>query len=123
MDDLTFDQITEVHRNIVEKSGSDLRLLSEPNLHQLVFRVNCIADIFRRAALATFLIAAFPPFRDGNKRTARGIAGFILSQDGYILSDDGEDFLVLMEGVASFTIEEEDIEQWLRSHAQKEETG
>jgi death-on-curing family protein len=123
MDDLTFDQILAIHHSVMEKSGGDSRLLSEPGLHQLAFRVNCTSDLFLKAAIATFLVAAYPPFRDGNKRTSRGLVDFILSQGGYILSDNGEGFLTLMEGVASFTIEEEDIEHWLRSHARQRETG
>jgi prophage maintenance system killer protein len=119
MDDLTVDQIIGIHSGIMEKSGGDRRLLSEGNLHEMVFRVNCACSPLSKAAMATFLLVAYPPFRDGNKRTARGVLEFILSQQGYgIIGDDGS-LSELLQGVTAFNVEQEDIETWLCAHTQK----
>jgi prophage maintenance system killer protein len=120
MDDLTIDQIIAVHAAIMANDGGDARLLSEPNLHQFVFRANLIDDIWRRAELALFSLSAYPPFRDGNKRTAHALASLILGQERYHLAPDDERVAGLLAGVASYTVEPEDIEHWLRCHVTKE---
>ncbi len=116
MDDLTFEGIIGIHQTVMKKTGGDTRLLSEPTLHELVFRVNGAEDVFRKGAMAAFLIAAYPPFREGNEGTALGLVKFILSREGYILAGDAGDFSRLMQGVASFEVEQEDIENWLHTH-------
>ena len=75
-DDLTIDQVIVVYRTIMEKSGGDKRLISEANLHQMVFWVDGASGALRKAAMATYLIVAFPSFREGNKRTACGVLKF-----------------------------------------------
>ena len=119
MDDFTFEKVMDIHRAVMEKSGGDLRLLSEANLHELVFRVNCTGNTLAKASGAAFLVAAFPPFRDGNKRTARGIMDFILSRDGYVIVGSEEELSALISGVVSFAVEQEDIDAWLSTNAQK----
>jgi death-on-curing family protein len=119
MDDLTVDQIIGVHLRIMERSGGDKRLLSEANLHQMVFRVNCADSPLSKAAMAVFLLVAYPPFRDGNKRTAAEVLEFLLNGNGYDVPDDPEGLSNLMQGVTSFTVEPEDIEEWLHAHARK----
>jgi death-on-curing family protein len=119
MDDLTVDQIISMHLGIMEGSGGDKRLLSEANLHQMVFRVNCTDSPFSKAAMAMFLLVAYPPFRDGNKRTAVELLGVLLSGDGYDVPDDPEGLSNLVQGITSFTVEPEDIETWLHVHARK----
>ena len=119
MKDLTVDQIFEVHRSIMERSDGDKRLLSEANLHQMVFRVNGIHDPLRKAAMAVFLLVAYPPFLDGNKRTAQEILEIILAQNGYDLLCDDDSIRNLIQSVVSFTVEEDDIERWLLSRTQK----
>lgn len=119
MDDLTVEQIIAIHKALMAKDGRDARLLSEPNLHQLVFSANLIPDACRRAALALLFMRAYPAFRDGNKRTAHALASLILGNEGYCLAPDDERVAGLFAGVASYTVEPEDIEAWLRRHATK----
>lgn len=121
MDDLTVEQIIAIHDSIMVKDGGDARLLSEPNLHQFIFRANLIDNICCRAALALFFLSAYPAFRDGNKRTAHALASLILGQERYHLSPDDDRVAGLLAGVASYTVELDDIEHWLRSHVTKEE--
>ena len=119
MNDLTVEQIIAIHDAIMVKDGGDARLLSEPNLHQFVFSANLIPDACCRAALALFFLCAYPVFRDGNKRAAHALASMILGNEGYCLAPDDERVAGLFAGVASYTLEPEDIEAWLRSHVTK----
>lgn len=118
MDMLTVEQVIAVHTQVMKTDGGDDRLLSEANLHQMVFSVNRIEDIHKRAAHAFFSLVAYPAFRDGNSRTARLVAEMILLKNGYTLQDNDADMTALVPGIVSFTVEQEDVEEWLRSHAQ-----
>ena len=116
---LTVEQVIAFHKQVMETDGGDDRLLSEANLHQIVFSVNRIESVFKRAAQAFFSLCAYPAFRDGNNRTARLVAEMILFKNGYKLEDNDADMTALVQGILSFTVEQEDVEEWLRSHYKK----
>lgn len=121
MQDLTVDRIIAVHAAIIGRDGGDSRIISEANLHQMVFRVNLLSDPFRRAALALYSLAAYPTFREGNIQTGEELAEVILKDGGCTLDPvDRESYRQLAEGVVSFTVEVEEIEAWLRTHARKD---
>jgi death-on-curing family protein len=119
MDDLTVEQVIAFHRQVIGTYGGDNRLLSEAGLHQMVFSANRIDNVPRRAALALFTLVAYPAFREGNGRTARGVAEMILSSNGYTIEDRDDEMTALVEGIALFTVEQADIEEWLCSHSVK----
>jgi len=120
MDDLTVEQILTLHTGIMAGDGGDARLLSEPGLHQLVFRANLGPHVFRRAALVLFTLCAYPAFRDGNRRTAHVLASHILAGEHLLLAPDDSRLCGLLAGVADYTVEPEDIEQYLRTNVKKE---
>ena len=119
MDMLTVEQVIAFHKQVMKTVGGDDRLLSEANLHQIVFSVNRIESVLKRAALAFFSLCAYPAFRDGNSCTARLVAEMILFNNGYKPEDNDADMTALVQGILSFTIEQEDVEEWLRSHYKK----
>jgi len=119
MDNLTVEQIIAFHEQIMKNEGGDTRLFSEANLHQMVFLANRIEGVFQRAALAFFCLVAYPAFRDGNSRTARLVAEMILNQNGYTLEDGDDGMNGLVKGIALFAVEQAEVEEWLRSHADK----
>ncbi len=119
MNDLTVEQVITFHNQVMQTDGGDDRLLSEANLHQMVFSANRTEDIHHRAALAFFTLVAYPAFREGNSRTARLVADMILNDNGYTLEDSDEGMTSLVQGIALFTVEQADIEEFLRSHARK----
>ncbi len=119
MDVLTVEQVIAFHTQVIKTDGGDDRLLSEASLHQMVFSVNRIEEVHKRAALAFFSLVAYPAFRDGNSHTARLVAEMILKHNGYTLSDGDADMTPLLQGILSFTVEREDVEEWLRSHYKK----
>ena len=119
MNDLTVDQITSFHAQAIKSDGGDDRLFSETGLHQMVFSANRIEGIFPRAAFAFFSLVAYPVYCEGNNRTAQLVAEMILNQNGYTLEDGDADMTPLVQGIALFTLEQEDIEEWIHSHYKK----
>lgn len=120
MQDIAVDRIIAIHATIMTRDGGDRRIISEANLHQLIFRANLIPDPIARAALALYSLSAYPVFREGNIRTAQKLAVDILADGGYTLDpDDTQPLRRLAEGVAAFTVEPDEIGSWLAAHAQK----
>ena len=119
MDDLTVEQVIAFHEQVMKTNGGDSRLLSEANIHQMVFLANRTGDVHQRTALAFFSLVAYPAFRDGNSPTARLVAEMLLNNNGYMLEDNDDEMTGLVQGIASFTVEQSDIEEWLRSHSTK----
>lgn len=74
MSDLTVEKIIEIHDEIILKFEGAKGVLSESTLHFMVFRVNKIQNIFKRAATVLHAIGSQHPFVDGNKRTALVVA-------------------------------------------------
>jgi len=116
MSGLTVEKIIEIHDEIIVKFGGANGVLSESTLHFMVFRVNKIKDIFRRAAIVLHAIGSQHPFIDGNKRTALVVAENVLGQQGYYIAVDDETIVEFMLAVASYKFEPADIEQWLKKH-------
>lgn len=119
MQDLTLETILSVHDGIMAKAGGDRRVLSEGNLYQLVFRANLVRDPVERAALVFYSLCAFPAFREGNRRTARDLAESILSSGAYPVHLPCEALRELVQGIDEFTVEIEDVGQFLALHSGK----
>ncbi len=122
MQDLSVDQVIALHAAIIARDGGDGRIISEANLHELVFRANLTPDPVDRAALVLWSLVAYPAFREGNCRTAEKLAIGILAQEGYrIPGGDRAGLGDLARGIDTFVVEPEDITAWLTTHAKKEE--
>ncbi len=119
MQDLALETILALHAGIMAECGGDDRLLSEGNLHQLVFRANLMDDLHGRAAFVFWSLCAFPAFREGNRRTARRLAETILASGGDQIDLPCEELRRLAQGIETFTVETGDVEQFLRSHSRK----
>ncbi|MCK9579575.1 MAG: hypothetical protein M0Q92_03880 [Methanoregula sp.] len=120
MQDLTVDRIIAVHAEVIARDGGDSRIISEANLHELVFRVNLLTDPIPRAALTLFSLVAYPAFREGNERIAQELAARILEEGRYVISiENSGELSRLAEGITAFTVEPEDIEAWFAAHAKK----
>ncbi|WP_321504920.1 Fic family protein [uncultured Methanoregula sp.] len=117
MHDLTLEEILAIHAGIMAQDGGDTRVLSEGNLHQTIFRANLPEDPFARAATAFYSLAAYPAFRDGNKRTAQAVAEKILAGEGYTLPDNDPGWGTMSRGIMDFTVEIGEIEEYFRKTA------
>jgi death-on-curing family protein len=119
MNDLTAEQVITFHEQVIKTDGGDDRLLSEASLHQMIFSANGIDDVHQRAALTFFTLVAYPVFREGNSRTAQRVAETILDDNGYTLDEVDDEMTGLAQGITLFTVEQAEIEEWLRSHYKK----
>ena len=119
MADLAVDDIIVIHSRITARVGGDTRVLSEAVLHQVTFQVNLSADLFHKAAIVLFSFSAYPPFRERNSETALCLIKQILETGGYWIDPEMEELASLVRGVESFSLEIEDLENWLHTHAQK----
>jgi prophage maintenance system killer protein len=116
---LTVEGIIAVHAGVIaESDGADARILSEANLHQLVFCANTMTDVYSRAAYVFFSLCAYPPFREGNEQTARRVTEHLLRKSGVHVALDERWIAPLVAGIAAITVEPEDIERVIREHAQ-----
>jgi prophage maintenance system killer protein len=118
MTPLTVDLIVKIHAGIIAQDGGDARILSEATLHQMVFLANSIPEVYRRAAFALYSLCAYPPFRDGNERTAQSVALLVLGQENLHIAPGDDCITPLITGIAAYSVEPEEIEQVLRAHAQ-----
>jgi len=121
MSDLTVEKIIEIHDEIILKFDGSHGVLSESTLHFMVFRVNKIEDFFRKAATVLHAIGSQHPFVDGNKRTALVVAENVLGQRGYYIAADEENIVEFMLAVASYKLEPDTIERWLKDHGKEME--
>lgn len=117
MSDLTVEKIIEIHDEIIRQFDGAQGILSESTLHFMIFRVNKFEDIFRRAAIVLHAIGSQHPFVDGNKRTALVVAENVLGKRGYYIAADEDTIVEFMLDVASYRLEPDAIEHWLKDHA------
>lgn len=118
MNELTVDGIIEIHTNVLS-AGEDDRILSETNLHQLVFLIAREDDPVLRASLGAFYPVAYPPFREGNVRTACRMTRGILEADGYRLEGEERDLFALLQGVKDLNADIEDVRNWIEGNISK----
>jgi len=119
MDELTAESLIALHRSIMDQDGGDARLLSEASLHQMVFQANLMDTAFRRAACVLYWLCSYPVFREGNLQTALLATGIVLASEGYETDFEGKAILQLTEGIGSFAIGMDDVEDWLRTHSRR----
>jgi prophage maintenance system killer protein len=119
MDDLTVDDIVAIHSDLIAHEGGDARVLSEACLHQTVFQVNLLTDVFHKTAFVLFSFCAYPPFLEGNRETALCVIKKILSAEGYRIEIEATELSELVKGIESFSLEIEDLEDWMHRNAQK----
>jgi len=119
MQEITLETITGVHDRILAKAGGDYRIISEGNLHQMVFRANLTEDPVSRAASLFYMLCAFPAFREGNRRTACHLAEMLICTDNIHGKLPCEEVRALIRGIDTFTVEIEDVERFLLSCAGK----
>jgi len=117
MSDLTVEKIIEIHDEIIRQFDGAQGILSESTLHFMIFRVNKFEDIFRRAAVVLHAIGSQHPFVDGNKRTALVVAENVLGKQGLYIAAEEDTIVEFMLDVASYRLEPDAIEQWLKNHA------
>jgi death-on-curing protein len=120
MEPLTVDKILEVHQDAIREFGGTDGILDMATLEYLVYRVNRVKDIHRKAALALFCITAKHPFHDGNKRTGLLVAENLLAQAGLFIQAEEREIVEFMLGVAMYRHGLSEIEEWIRKKSGSE---
>jgi len=119
MEDLTVEQVEIIHTGIMTEEKGDCRILSEANLHQLIFRANLIPECVPRAAFIFYSLCAYPAFREGNFGTALAVTEQVLASEGYQLTGTKAGIMALADGIVAFITEPEEVEQWLCNNVQE----
>jgi prophage maintenance system killer protein len=119
MEDITVKQVEAIHDRIILEEKGDCRVLSEANLHQMVFQANLIPECVPRAAFIFYSLCAYPAFREGNTGTALMMTEEVLSFGGYRIAGETTGILALAEGIIAFTTEPEEIEQWITDNVRE----
>ena len=119
MQDLTVEQVKAIHNRVMVEEKGDCRVLSEANLHQMVFHANLIPDCVPRAAFIFYSLCAYPAFREGNSAAVLAATEQVLATGGYRITGEMAGIMVLAEGILAFTTEPEEIEQWLYNNVQE----
>ena len=119
MQDLTLETIIAVHNRVLATDGGDDRIICEGLLNEVVFQANLREDRIQRAATVFWSLCAYPAFREGNKRTGYCLAEAILSTDDSPVSLPCDEIRTLVQGINSFTVEIEDVEQFLHRQSRK----
>jgi prophage maintenance system killer protein len=116
MEDLSAEEIVDIHHRIMMEGKGDCRIISEANLHQMVFGANLLQDCIPRAAFIFYSLCAYPAFREGNTETALAVTQQVLVSGGYRITGEISGILALADGIIGFTTEPEEIEQWISDH-------
>jgi len=78
-----------------------------------------VTDVARLAASYTFGLAKNHAFVDGNKRVAFIAAGLFLRLNGWKLKADQAEATLIILSVASGSLGEDELAEWIRGHMQK----
>jgi len=119
MEDLTVELVEAIHTRVMGEVKGDCRVLSEANLHQMVFHANLIPDCMPRAAFIFYFLCAYPAFREGNSGTALAVTERVLLSGRYRITGEKGGIMALSAGIVAFIIEPEEIEQWLCNNTQE----
>jgi len=123
---LTFDEIIEIHQEIIQETGGEEGVLSEGDIDFISdFLKNDIEvgekdDIFKIAAKLVFWIITGHPFIDGNKRTGIECADIFLRKNGYYLEIDVEEGVKFGLNVAMNKMDLMEIMHWLKRNSRKD---
>jgi hypothetical protein len=119
MENLTVEQVEAVHNRIIVEVKGDCRVLSEANLHQMIFQANLIPECVPRAAFIFYSLCAYPAFREGNIKTALTLTQQVLASGEYRITGETAGLMALADGILAFTTEPEEIEHWLYDNTRK----
>lgn len=123
---MTFDEIIEIHQEIIQETGGEEGVLSEGDIDFISdFLKNDIEvgekdDIFKIAAKLVFWIITGHPFIDGNKRTGIECADIFLRKNGYYLEIDVEEGVKFGLNVAMNKMDLMEIMHWLKRNSRKD---
>jgi|SRR5579872_182569 len=119
---LTFDEILEIHDEMIKKFGG-MRGIRDKNIllsvveipKSTAFGEELYPTIHDKAAAYLFFIIKGHPFIDGNKRTGAGAAYLFLASNGALIKFKDEDYENLAVEVAKGELSKETV-AWFLEH-------
>lgn len=120
---LNRDAILAAHEASLRRFGGGAGIRDAGLLDSALARPEMLAhyepatNVFRLAASYAFGIAKNHPFVDGNKRAAFLAAYMFLRRNGWKLQASQTDVVLMMGGVASGRIAEENLGEWFQSNS------
>ena len=122
---LTFDEIMQIHRRMIEAFGGTDGILSENALENCValpmmsiFGMETSLTLWSKAATLLLCIVNRHPFVDGNKRTAWTSAKVFLLLNGFRLTTSPENGESTMIGTTQGTIDQDNLADWIESNSE-----
>jgi death-on-curing protein len=120
---ISVDEVVEIHRRVVRRSGGTLGIRDHGSLESSVLQpLQSFGDqdlyptlVEKAAALGYFLIQNHP-FLDGNKRVGHAALETVLILNGYELSSSVNDQEVVVLAVARGELGREEFTEWVRHH-------
>jgi len=121
---LTFDEILQIHRRMIEVFDGEDGILSEESLENCValpmmaiFGTETSSSLWSKAATLLHCTANRHPFIDGNKRTAWTATRIFLLLNGFRLSASPEDGESMVLDVVKGILDLESLAYWIKSHS------
>lgn len=112
-----------LHRSLIAEHGGSLGIRDAGLLESALTRPEQLhaygkkPDVFALAAAYAFGISKTHPFVDGNKRVALVLTRVFLLRNGYELDATNDEKYHIFYGLASGSVSEDDLAQWLRVKA------
>ncbi len=117
---ISFDEGLRLYRAILRETGGEYGFVSEGTLRYILDSFDMIrGDIFVKAAYVIHDVASKHPLVNGNKRLAFALGALILRTEGFELSVDKDETVLLMLSVAKGDLSRKELESWLRSKCKK----
>jgi len=113
-DQLSAQNIIDIHDGIIEIYGGTRGLLNQGTIDHLVYRLDRENNTIKKSALVLEIIITGHPFFDGNKRTAFEVADFILRQNKCHIHVNSEKIKNVLLKIAKYECTAKEIEKWLK---------
>ncbi len=124
---LTFDEIVQIQRRMIEVFGGEGGILSENALENCValpmmsiFGTETSSSLWQKAATLLLCIANRHPFVDGNKRTAWTATKVFLRLNGFRLTTPPENGESTIIGVVQGAIDRDGLADWIKNNSKPE---
>ena len=121
---LSFGEVVDLHRAIIEASGGSKGIRDLGALESALAQPRAAfadADLYpgllEKATALAFSLCGNHPFVDGNKRIAHAAMEVFLILNGYELRAEIDDQERLMLGLAEGSISRDELLTWIREHA------
>lgn len=123
---LSVEQVLIIYAELVKRYGGSQGIFNQGLLGSAVFRPQTTAfkkeaypSLFEKCAVLGYSLIQNHPFIDGNKRTGFAAMHLMLLINGYDLTSNTKEEIVMAEAIASGKMREPEITQWLKRHSKK----